>query len=324
MTTSYDVAGMFLHHLGAPDTQPMRRAIAIWLRFESGNTIIGNNPWNLHSGDACPASKGYCPGQGSLPGQIGNRYAGSGDRNVAVFGTLDAGVKASAQNIMRQGYGYPRMVSEAKAGDALGFLVALQDSSWSAGHYGFSKLVNAFKSGLNYNTNLTFRDGQGGGNSTTPPGGISNPGDPLTFWKGVNGGPGITFPHGHVLTSADIDAIIGYLHQYNIIADDWTGLGGIGVKALLSAFVGREWDEQLAVDIQRGLSQGGTDVANALNPLHDTIFEDIGKLFDFLFDAENWLYILAFAAGVGLAVVGGKLIINATNTPIGEGIAIAS
>ncbi len=109
--------------LDAPRTPEMVLAVEIWARQESGNTIIGNNPWNLHS-------------WGGLPGQDGYRNAGPGDRNVATFRTLEAGAEAAARNLLRQGYGYPAVVRAARAGDAEGFLEALAASSWSAGRYG--------------------------------------------------------------------------------------------------------------------------------------------------------------------------------------------
>lgn len=168
---SLDVASMFLRALGAQDTPAMRRAVAIWLKFESGGTVTGNNPWNLHSGSPCPATRGYCPGQGNLPGQIGNRYAGPGDRNVAVFGTLQAGVTASAQNLIRlsPSYGYGKVIAAARRGDAIGFLIALQNSAWSAGHYSYSKLVSAFKGSNSYSYAITLRPVGGGTSNVSTP-----------------------------------------------------------------------------------------------------------------------------------------------------------
>lgn len=116
---------MFLVALGAPTTDPMIKAVGAWLLAESGGHITGNNPWNLHS-------------SGGLPGQTGSRYAGPGDKNVAVFSTLQAGCTASAMNLERlaPSYGYGTVISQARAGNAIGFLDALASSSWSAGHYG--------------------------------------------------------------------------------------------------------------------------------------------------------------------------------------------
>lgn len=168
---AYTIADMFLRALGAPTSNAMRRAVAIWLRFESGGTIIGNNPWNLHGGTPCPPSRGYCPGNiGVHKGQIGNRYAGPGDQNVAVFATLDAGTRASAQNLIRlaPSYGYGKVINEARAGNALGFLRALQQSSWSAGHYGYTKLVNAFTGSFNYNTKMIVKPIGGGTTGIIP------------------------------------------------------------------------------------------------------------------------------------------------------------
>jgi hypothetical protein len=156
---TYDIAAILLPVLGAPVTSGMRRAVGIWMRFETGRNIIGNNPWNLHSGPACPEDIGYCEGYGDLPGQIGNRYAGDRDKNVAVFGTIEAGVEACARNLLRDGYGYPAVVKAARANKPRAFLRALQESQWSAGNYandGQGKLVDAWDGSGDYNDSLTF------------------------------------------------------------------------------------------------------------------------------------------------------------------------
>jgi hypothetical protein len=302
MTTSYEIASMFLRDIGAPDTQGMRRAVAIWLRFETGNTVYGNNPWNLHSGAACDAERKYCPGQGSLPGQIGNRYAGPGDKNVAVFGTINDGVRASANNIMRQGYGYPAVIRAARANDPIAFMTALQNSSWSAGHYGYSKLVNAVKSGLTYNFNVNLVTPQASDMQPVS----SRDGEPLTFWK-AGDRPGVTFPRGHILTADDVTYILDQLRAQGYFDDDVTGIAQKGLEGLLNAMIGREWNEQLALDIQKGLGIGAGEVADVLNPV-----KGLTDIVGFLFDAQNWFYILGLLAGVALAGVGGKLIIDAT------------
>lgn len=297
MTTSYDVAGMFLRAINAPDTQNMRRAVAIWLRFESGGTVVGNNPWNLHSGDACTAAQGYCPGQGSLPGQIGNRYAGPGDRNVAVFSTLDAGVRASAQNIMRQGYGYPAVVKAARADDPVAFLTALQESSWSAGHYGHSKLVSAFRSSLSYNLTMTIRSVTGNqqqhGDNPTP-----------SEFQALLDKLGINSDTNHVITH---DEAVKIARQYGVQE------GSDVFNRIVQQFEGKS-----VLD-----ASGGGTVPDVRDDVGG-IVKGIGDVFGFLFDAENWLYILALLAGVALTGIGGKLIIDATSTPIGEGTGVAS
>lgn len=158
-TTAYDIAGSFIRALGGKDTPDMRKAVTIWLTFESSKTVIGNNPWNLHVGQPCKSDSGYCPIDNSqMFGLIGNRYAGKGDQNVAVFSTIDAGTKAAAQNLigLSPQYGYGNVIKAARSGNAVGFLTALQNSGWSAGHYGYSKLVNSYNSGggKNYTVNL--------------------------------------------------------------------------------------------------------------------------------------------------------------------------
>jgi hypothetical protein len=133
------IASSFLRALGAPDTPMMRKAVEVWLRKEGISSVKRNNPWNLHGGAACKSASGYCPGGVNLPGAIGRANVGPGDQNVVVFATLDAGVRANAQNLIRlsnSGYGYDKVIKYARAGDPVAFLHALALSSWSAGRYG--------------------------------------------------------------------------------------------------------------------------------------------------------------------------------------------
>lgn len=294
---SYTVASMFLRALGAPDTAPMRRAVSIWLRFESGGRITGNNPWNLHNGPPCKSASRYCPGNGVLPGQIGNRYAGPGDQNVAVFRTLQDGTKASANNLLRlsPSYGYGRVIAEARQGDAIGFLDALQRSNWSAGHYGYSKLVSAFKGAFNYNTTLTLNP-VGGGSSGTP--GTPDPepdADPVYAgaleWaksQGINPGSRIT--------QEQWDAFVTYW-----IKKVGQKPGG-ELETLLRKTVGPRWIGKTWAEIGSHQAEfpAGTD---PLKTIADAI-GGVGNVLAFLLDVENWLYILALAAGVGLAGYG--------------------
>jgi hypothetical protein len=295
--TSYDIASMWLHDIGAPDTAPMRRAVSIWLRFE-GSTVVGNNPWNLHNGPACPS--GFCPFTGGLPGQVGNRYAGPGDRNVAVFGTLDAGVKANAQNLLGQkAYGYPAVIAAARAGDPVQFLTAVQNSSWSAGHYSYSKLVNALGGVFNYNFDITFRDGQGGGTTTT-----TNNASTLGAW-----GDQITFPVGHILTADDVNTIMETL-----IKNGWFDKFGGGPAAqithdILVKHIGQEWNKALEDTLAAEIGQAATN-ANS-GPL-----QSAAAILGALLDVQNWLYVLAFLGGLAMAGYGGKLLIAATAEPV--------
>lgn len=142
-----DYATPFLAALGAPTTDSMRLAVAAWQTQESGGRVTGNNPWNLHIGPACSATagegvKGYRPSQAlrsSIPGLLGNRYAGRGDQNVAVFASPGHGAEAAARNLLRADgatYGYDKVVATARTGNPVAFLNALAASSWSAGRYG--------------------------------------------------------------------------------------------------------------------------------------------------------------------------------------------
>ena len=114
----------------------MVNAVTAWTMQESGGTITGNNPWNLHS----PAL-----------GQSGSRYAGPGDTAVAVFPNLKAGVHAAVTDLIAHGRDwahYDVVLAEARKGDPLGFLDALARSSWSAGRYGGptnNRLVTIYK-----------------------------------------------------------------------------------------------------------------------------------------------------------------------------------
>lgn len=118
------IASMFLRELGAPDTTGNRQAVMTWMYQEGvGSSVARNNPWNLHS-------------SGGLPGQIGSQYVGPGDKNVAVFATLADGVRANAQNLQRNGYGYPAVVAALRANNPRAFLDAIASSGWAASGYG--------------------------------------------------------------------------------------------------------------------------------------------------------------------------------------------
>lgn len=260
MTDSYQVSEMFLRALGAPTTEGMKRAVSIWLKFESGGRVIGNNPWNLHSGTPCTADKGFCPGQGNLPGQIGNRYAGPGDRNVAVFDTLEHGTQASANNLTRlaPSYGYGKVITEARKGNPLGFLTALQSSQWSAGHYSYSKLVTAFTSGTGYKYPLTLVSAGGSkpGNMVPPDAKDSTPSGGVyadkftTLLKNL----GISTDPAHQITPAEALKIV----------QSFGTVFGAGGHPTVSQFSGRT-----VGDVSGNLQSSGEAVANAPGSLLD-------------------------------------------------------
>jgi len=294
MATRYDVADLWLRAIGAPINALTRRAVAIWLTFESGNTITGNNPWNLHSGPNCNPTTRYCPGQGGLPGQIGNRYAGSGDRNVAVFSSLSAGIQANANNLVRlsgSGYGYDKVIAEIRSGDALGFLDALQKSSWSAGHYGFSKLVNAFRGGTNYNATIKFSSGTGGKSGPLPPPGDIiidpiNPPSPITNSDQLADFLGKKTTD--LITVEDLEKIAGPNFK-GIVRDQW-----------IEKFVGKSVDffaKQMPSNFKwpwDAISDAADDVGQAI--------EDFGQSF---ISTTYWLGILL----IGLVIVFGAILL---------------
>lgn len=300
---AYDVSDAFLRALGAPSTPAMRRAVAIWLRFESGGTIVGNNPWNLHSGAVCPKSQGFCPGQGSLPGQIGNRYAGPGDQNVAVFATLDDGAAASANNLIRlaPSYGYADVIRAARQGDALGFLSALQQSSWSAGHYNYSKLTSAFGGTFNYNTTLTLRapSGASGVSSIGTASSINSAGTFADFQARLKE-IGISTDPNHKITHDEAVLIISKLYKMNVAGNEGNSI----IQEMIATYEGKTlteaWDEGKPKTIGPDpLGTAGDVIGNVMD-----VGEFLGGVGAFLFDVENWKYIAALALGVPLTLVG--------------------
>lgn len=301
--TAYDVSDAFLRALGAPTTPAMRRAVAIWLRFESGGTIVGNNPWNLHSGAPCKSASKYCPGVGTLPGQIGNRYAGPGDQNVAVFATLDDGARASANNLVRlaPAYGYADVIRAARAGNAIGFLDALQKSSWSAGHYNYSKLTGAFGGSFNYNTSLTLRQPSGASGISSIGTASSINATPADVWTYLGKKPT------DVLTEADYAKLI-------------EGYKGVGfsdpekiIGPFLRPFIGKPLN---TIPTQFTIDSHHPPVKLVPNSAQQWLLDNtpVGDIVDvaslaagvgaFLFDVDNWKYIAALALGVPMTLLG--------------------
>jgi hypothetical protein len=147
VTAFDDCAVFFQDNTGGPKTPQMLTAIKAWAIHESGNVIRGNNPWNLHVGPPCPTTSyqsvlGLNPSQtlsGYTGGVVGNRYAGAGDQNVAIFDTLAHGVARCVNNLVSHGHDwthYDAVLAAARAGTPIEFLDALAASAWSAGRYG--------------------------------------------------------------------------------------------------------------------------------------------------------------------------------------------
>lgn len=112
-------------------------AIVAWMRAESGQRYIGNNPLNLR------------PGADIAAQQIGVRKGRVG--YFAVFKNLTQGAKAAAIRLLKAGNdyrGYGLIVKaaqraakgdKAQAEQALDFMYALAMSRWSSGHYGLGR-----------------------------------------------------------------------------------------------------------------------------------------------------------------------------------------
>lgn len=108
-------------------------AVIAWMRSESGQRYIGNNPFNLR------------PGNDIAQWQIGIRKGPVG--YFAVFKNLEAGAAATAARLMKAGFdyrGYGPAVAAARRGtgsdkgiqQAIDFLTAIAMSKWSSSHYG--------------------------------------------------------------------------------------------------------------------------------------------------------------------------------------------
>lgn len=110
-----NIARMLLEKLGIEPTPNMMRAVAAWIATE-GSTVKGNNPLGLHT-----------TGTADLPGQLAK-----GDDGLAVFGSLEEGVAAAADELARSN---PEVVAAARTGDPERFLVSLDRSGWAEGGY---------------------------------------------------------------------------------------------------------------------------------------------------------------------------------------------
>jgi hypothetical protein len=321
-TDSQTAAKDFLKALGAPTSAVMIRAVQAWLRAE-GSTIIGNNPWNLHSGTPCHSASGYCPGNGNLPGQIGNRYAGKGDQNVAVFSSLNAGAKASAVNLTSHGNdwtGYGRVVDAARAGDPIAFLNALARSAWSGGRYkinpgappgGTNNKLIAYYSGTSrqYDSNPAPvpKPAPGGTGTTGGTGGTNAaPAKDLGAW-----GDQITYPVGHVLTAQDVQDIVDTLDKNGWFKDDPTGTAKALVRGILTMHIGEQWNKSLQDRLSQQFGQASVLSGRAFDPTQGAASSLIGFL-GTLTDPGHWAFYLAIVGGSVLTLVGGYFVLKAT------------
>lgn len=197
MTTTYDIARQIVSKTGGnPGNTAIVRAVAIWITFESGTRILGNNPLNMR-----PTSY-----------PSGVRPCGVDGKNFIKFCSLDDATSTIAFQLNKHDYrGFGQIGDAIKRGDAMGMLVAVAKSRWSSDNYGGGgKLFNAFRSGTNYNRTLTFGDRAGGSGGSTS-GGSGSSGDNATnaiFTFGLSLAEqlaklGIPNTPDHVLTEAE-------------------------------------------------------------------------------------------------------------------------
>lgn len=126
-------AQAFLRFLGANwRSNLLIIAVVAWMRQESGGLshVIGNNPFNLR------------PGADDAMYRSGIRKSKNGNGHFSVYATLENGLVATANRLLKAGNdwrGYGLIVRAARAGSPVDFLTAIALSAWDAGHYGLPK-----------------------------------------------------------------------------------------------------------------------------------------------------------------------------------------
>lgn len=146
MTTNYDVARDLVAKLGGdPHNTAIVKAVAVWLRFESGGNVTGNNPWNITGHGDC-----------------GTHTFKGNHLTFATYCSIGSGTSATADLLKRKS-AYGGIVKAIRAGDSLGFFAALVKSPWDGGHYAGSigNMIAAWKSTFSQSTTLSFSPGNG-------------------------------------------------------------------------------------------------------------------------------------------------------------------
>lgn len=289
MTTNFDVARDVVRKVGGdPNNTAIVRAVAVWLRFESGHTIIGNNPWNI-------TGKGSC----------GSRTARNG-QHFAVYCSIGDGTTATA-SLLKSNKAYAGIVQAIRAGNALGFFTALVKSPWDAGHYnGGAALVTAWRSSLSgREVPLTFVNPGTGSSSSGSTSGSDATLASFTFtdWQSVLQSLGISTDPTHVISHEEAGKI----------ADEYIRRGVLPSSTrdqIIAAFDGKT----VAQAFQGNATDPVTAVANAIGGIGQS-FAGIANVFGFLLDPENWKYIIAIFVGIPLALFGFYLLAGVNTGP---------
>lgn len=316
------LASVFLRELGAPDNTVMRKAVVAWMRAESGGHIIGNNPWNLR------------PGLDDAALRSGTRTSISGNGVFSVYATPQDGARAAARRLVSAGKDWRRydvIVTSARSGNAIGFLNAVALSAWdgghapNSGHYGLKGVKLGISSTGGSNNLLKIFQGIGGnlgtatagGPVTTDPTSMVPPDATATAGKldpGIVGAWGnlVQFPAGHILTAADVEAIMGTLAAHGFFKDDPGGIAQSITHTILLSEIGQPWGKPME---DRLAAKFGTAAAQALpkTPL-DPLFAVAGSLAQIvgaLFDPRKWILFLALIAGAAMTAWGGANIARA-------------
>lgn len=247
--TPQQIASLFLADIGAPQTPDNIRAVTIWLAAENSNPTLRNNPWNLHS-------------SGGLPGQTGSVYVNENDQNVAVFSTIEAGVAANANNLIRNSATYPQYkvaLDALRASNPVGFLDAIARSPWAASGYGL-RIQQKVQTGIHTDGRPAFST-----RWVPNPNGVNRLLD--TWFGGTSGSAGPMGPTGPTTPTA----------SSNPVADWWARVVGTDTNHIISQ---ADYDKAKAYFISVNPASEFNDNADAtkMGTVFDSAFKTyIGK-----------------------------------------------
>jgi hypothetical protein len=288
VTTSYDVARQLVTQLGGNGSDKnIVRAVAIWLRFESGGTILGNNPWNMRPGNEKACTKG------------------TDAKGFVVYCSLQDGITATAQRLSNGKHGYPAIKTAIRSGSPVHFFTALAASAWDGNHYvgSIANMRSAFASSATYNFTLKFADRAGpssGGPGTTTTATTALPANLIPT------GTLASYDPSHILTQADLDYLYETARNSYSGGNPILGLqfdtvgGGPAFKQALQAYLGKPISS-----LPRVFGGGALDSIAGL-------IAQVSEILGFLLDPENWLYGIATIAGVALSAYAVRQLVNTT------------